>query len=311
MDVSLRLLYKSNMKQASLTNPVPAFALYGEGLDDRFPDNLHIETIRARSTIHDWRIRPHRHHDLHQFFWIASGGGYAQIEGADEPLLPSTAIIMPPLTIHGFAFEPGTSGFVVSIPTTTLDRVLGDAISLRAGLERSSILFARDLHENTNQIEPMLLNAHEEFQNQGSGRNASLLAHATLICLWFARLSTQEAFAVTTKDTRAELVRRYLREVEKHFRSQLALAVYARELGVSITHLSRVCREVLGCSALKVLHDRLVLEAKRNLVYTSMTISQVAFGLGFSDPAYFTRFFTAKVGRTPSAYRAGLFSAAP
>src|SRR5260221_4593309 len=117
MEVSRSLLYKSNMKQETTANLVPAFALYGEGLDERFPDGLHIETIHARSMINDWRIRPHHHHDLHQFFWIASRGGTVQIEGIDQQHSPGSALVVPSLTIHGFFFEPGTSAFVVSIPS--------------------------------------------------------------------------------------------------------------------------------------------------------------------------------------------------
>ncbi len=309
MEVSIRLLYKSNMRHPSIVNLVPAFSLYGEGIDERFPDGLHIETIHARSPIHDWRIKPHRHHDLHQFFWIASGGGTAQIEGADQKFASATALIIPPLTIHGFLFDPGTSGFVVSIPTTTLDRVLTDESSLRTQLEYPVIAAPLEVAEQVAKIEPLMLNSLEEFQNQGVGRRPALLAHATLISLWFARLKTKaDRLSSLDEEVGAEMVRHYLRQIETGFRSQLPLSTYAHALGVSVPHLSRVCRRILGCSALMLLHNRIILEARRNLVYTSMTISQIAFALGFSDPAYFTRFFTDKTGCSPSAYRANVLS---
>ena len=65
----------------------------------------------------------------------------------------------------------------------------------------------------------------------------------------------------------------------------------------------RVCREVLDTSALGALHARLVLEAKRDLAYTILSVKEIALTLGFADAAYFTRFFTKETGLAPGAFR--------
>jgi AraC family transcriptional activator of pobA len=54
---------------------------------------------------------------------------------------------------------------------------------------------------------------------------------------------------------------------------------------------------------LQVVHQRLLLEAKRNLIYTNMTVNQLAERLGFADPAYFSRFFRRLSGASPKAFR--------
>ncbi|RYE80794.1 MAG: hypothetical protein EOP19_18620, partial [Hyphomicrobiales bacterium] len=69
---------------------VPAYWLYDEPREQRFPDALHIERISARSAPRDWRIEPHRHQDMAQFFLIASGGGLVRIDGDEHQLAPST-----------------------------------------------------------------------------------------------------------------------------------------------------------------------------------------------------------------------------
>ncbi|MNE89947.1 Transcriptional activator NphR [compost metagenome] len=68
-----------------------------------------------------------------------------------------------------------------------------------------------------------------------------------------------------------------------------------------------------GQSALQIIHQRLLLEAKRNLIYTNMTVSQVSDSLGFSDPTYFSRFFRRLGGQSPKAFRtaAGPGTASP
>lgn len=92
--------------------------------------------------------------------------------------------------------------------------------------------------------------------------------------------------------------------VEARFRQQPGLAELAALLGITPTQLNRVCHQVLGHSALGVLHGRLVLEAQRDLAYTTLSIKQIGLDLGFADAAYFTRFFQRETGLTPSAWRA-------
>lgn len=291
-----------------MNTSIPAFSLYGESLYDRFPDALHIETIPARSQGHNWQIRTHRHHDLQQFFWIESGGGCAQIEGTNYELSSRCAIIVPPLAIHSFTFEPETTGFVASMPVTTLERVFVDDVALRTSLEHHAVLATQPLGQDwIGCVDMVMKRADDEFHGHEVGRRTALLAHATLIGLCFVRLMSEvNASTQATKDNRAILVRRYLKQVDARFQTQLPLSSYAQELGVSVSHLSRVCRDVLGYSALTLLHDRILLEARRKLAYTSLTVSEIAFALGFSDPAYFSRFFTAKMGKAPSAWRASV-----
>ena len=99
------------------------------------------------------------------------------------------------------------------------------------------------------------------------------------------------------------LVRSFLALVEENFRGQPSLSSYAHALGITTTHLSRICRRQFGLSAQAIIHDRVVLEAKRILAYTPATIAHIAQDLGFRDPAYFSRFFAHHVGETPTAFR--------
>jgi AraC family transcriptional activator of pobA len=81
------------------------------------------------------------------------------------------------------------------------------------------------------------------------------------------------------------------------------VAQYAAGLNVTPARLRAACIEVTGKTPTRVLEERLVLEAKRNLTYTNMTVAQIAYYLGFTDPAYFSRFFSKLVGESPAAFR--------
>ncbi len=70
-------------------------------------------------------------------------------------------------------------------------------------------------------------------------------------------------------------MRQFARQIESHYREHLLLSDYVQVMGFSVTHLNYLCHEFYDCSALNVLHQRLMRETKRSLQYTSMTVTQL------------------------------------
>ena len=81
------------------------------------------------------------------------------------------------------------------------------------------------------------------------------------------------------------------------------MADYANALAVSPTHLSRVTRAATGRPATRLIEERIIREARRNLVYTNLPVSTIAYTLGFEDPAYFSRVFSRATGLSPRDFR--------
>ncbi|MEO3431395.1 helix-turn-helix domain-containing protein [Pelagibius sp. CAU 1746] len=291
---------------------IPNFALYGEAPGRQgdgagrapFPDVLHCESIPARASLHDWRIAPHRHHNLHQFFWIEAEGGEATLEGRSYVLAPSAAISLPPMSVHGFHFRPGTQGWVVTLPVATLAQQLADAAPLRAALARTALL-RPPLAEPERTPQWIFEAVAREYAGGGLGRAQALASLAGLLATWFARALAQEAARDGAAPLAgADLLGRFQVLVERDYRSLRTLADYARDLGVTPTHLSRVSRATTGVPASQLILERRLLEARRALAYTTMQIAEIAYMLGYSDPAYFARVFAKATGEPPSAFRA-------
>jgi AraC family transcriptional activator of pobA len=91
--------------------------------------------------------------------------------------------------------------------------------------------------------------------------------------------------------------------IQRHFRSHKPASFYARELGVSPTHLTRIVRSMTGNTPHELLAGKLIEEAKRQLVFTLGSVQEIGFRLGFADPAYFSRFFLKYTGETPRVWR--------
>ncbi len=307
---------------------IPRYRLYGEADEERELGFLHVETIRARASLHDWTIRPHRHRDLHQVMAVAAGGGVMDLEGTRLLFAAPVLISTPPVVVHGFAFEPGTEGWVVTLSAEGLAAALAafaDAgLAAAAGVGAQVPLSGEDAAETLAAFAAI----EREYRFPRPGGRAAILARVSLALVAVARAVADGGTASMTAgadsdggaagasgrpsagrasapaNADAALFDRYRRLVEERFRDQPRIGALAGELGVGEGRLNAVCRRIAGRSAQAVLHARVLLEAKRSLVYTSMTVAEVAYSLGFTDPAYFSRFFARRAGVPPAAYRA-------
>ena len=281
-----------------MTGSIPTYELYGEDGGGPDLDILHCETIAARSTLHAGLISPHRHANLFQLFYLRCGKVRMTLDGSDlEPLTPCV-IAVPSITVHGFGFT-GVDGWVLTLPDVLIERLVVHAPDLPPHLDKPHIVDA-----GSQDIEALFSRIADEFTDTKPGRLLSIQACLELILVWLARrLLVEREREVAVQSKAAGHARRFRQLVEMGFREQRALDSYAQELGMTTTQLNRVCRAVFGKSALGVIHDRLLLEARRSLVYTSMTVAEVGYALGFSDPSYFTRFFVRATKIAPSEFR--------
>jgi AraC family transcriptional activator of pobA len=283
---------------------VPAFYLYGESLQPPDERLIHIETIAARSRVHDWIIRPHRHRDLNQVLLIERGRVEARLDARTEMLSAPAAILVPPGAVHSFRFQPETVGVVVSFASTVADELRTLSPGLSEHLERCiAMMLDRGALRQTDlyALARMLL---REFGRSAPGRRLALRGTLAALLANLQRLLpdiSKPAAASSSRDR--ELVARFREQVEQRFRLHSPLTEYAALLQTSESRLRRACLAVTGQSPVDLVHLRLLLEAERQLRYTSMSVTQVAYYLGFEDPAYFSRFFSRRMGTSPRAFR--------
>jgi AraC family transcriptional activator of pobA len=282
------------MRRVTAQRSIQTYNLFGEDRD--FPDVVHCETIAARSVLHGWRISTHRHARLHQFLLIESGGGEATLEGQHLRLLPKRIINVPTGQVHGYSFAQGTQGFVLTIAAEMLDQVLLRSEGLPQVLARSSIMRA------TPQMRAAMRQIFAEFAGLGFARAHVLRSLASVLIGLVARGMATEG-ARPANGAGADLFHRFEGLLEQRFLEHWTVAKYAAALSITPTHLSRITRDATGHAASHLILERVLREARRNLVYTNLPVSTVAFALGFEDPAYFSRLFSRATGSSPRSFR--------
>jgi AraC family transcriptional regulator, transcriptional activator of pobA len=91
--------------------------------------------------------------------------------------------------------------------------------------------------------------------------------------------------------------------IDKHFKEEKLVGFYANKLHISANYLNILCKKNLEISATQLIQNRIILEAKRLLQSTDLTIKEIAFELGFIDHAYFSNFFKNQTKLTPTQFR--------
>lgn len=283
----------------SAVTPVPVFKLYGETVNWPTPDLLHMESIPERSRLHDWHIQPHKHADLVQLVYVRKGQAELEIEGRRYNFSEPVIQLVPALSVHGFRFSGSVDGYVLSLALPLVEE-LGQLLGSRIlPLPSAHLLEAQDRQHLDSVFDRLWL----EYAGRGEGRDVMLSALINVLLIWLHRRQRQETPSVASLDRGEQHLSAFLQLLEQHYREHWPIEAYASRLGVSAPHLNALCRRLCHQSALQVINQRLLLEAKRCLVYTSMTVSQVADSLGFSEPAYFSRFFKRYTTLPPSAFR--------
>ncbi len=280
---------------------IQTYNLFGEAGD--LPDVVHCETIAARSVLHEWEFAAHRHARLHQILLIARGGGRATLEGRIHALRPMRVVNVPVGHVHGFSFTPGTQGWVLTVAAEMLDEVLTPSEGLRRVLAQATVV------RGTPQMRSTMAQIFSEFAGRHFARAHLLRALSAALIGLVAR---EMAGKQDTPDgaSKADLFRRFEALLEQHFLKHWTVSDYAKALSITPTHLSRLARSATGHAASHLILERVIREARRNLVYTNLPVSTIAYALGFNDPAYFSRLFSGATGLSPRSFRDKVHKAA-
>lgn len=285
---------------------IPVFTLYGESLDWPTPDLLHCETISKRSREHQWETLPHQHADLCQLLYVQQGQVTLDVEGQRSLLLASTLQVLPPSCVHGFRFSENVEGYVLTLAAPLVAHWREQRGAMADGLGQVGSYPAGEDTQQLNHVFAALL---EEYSGDHPGRSMLMQALVTQLLVWVSRQAVQQK---NLREPRSrEYFRGFMQLVEQHYREHPKIEDLAHRLGISVSHLNGTCRELGGQPALQIMHDRQLLEAKRLLTYTGMTVHEMSEVLGFSDPTNFSRLFRRRVGYAPKIFREKLQGVRP
>lgn len=261
---------------------------------DILAEDQEIEVFHLPSLISTgmWRLDSSRAWPQHRYFWIIRGQGRLWIEGSKRGYAPHSLVFVPSGFVHRITLLQGTLGYAISLPDS-----LPIAVPSQPCLIRANSVF--DQTQITGQFEQM----NYEFSHAAPGTEQIMESILTLLGVWIERNQHRNEWQPGDGTRSRKIARKFLRLLERHLSESHDVGYYARELGITPTHLSRICREVLDKPALELIQERLILEARLRLVETDVQVSEISEDLGFASPAYFSRLFSSRAGMSPRTWR--------
>ncbi|MHA6262052.1 AraC family transcriptional regulator [Arenibacterium sp. CAU 1754] len=251
----------------------------------------HVElmSLAQLGRLGGWQLELLHDNPFDLLIWITKGQGLALLDGSRRGVGTHNALFVPAGNL--MSLELGRQGF-------------GQALILPQGLDIT--LPERVLHLRIRDVA-----AQNEltaiFEAIGREQNAArplfhsaVKAHADLASIWLRRHWHVERHDETAA---RRLTRAYFDRVARYFADGSSMADHASALGVTPTHLTRVCRSETGKTAAALLTERILHRARELLVSTDVPVQDIASSLGFGSAAYFTRFIKHHSGHSPMALR--------
>lgn len=274
--------------------------IHNFSVDNESSEPFRIITLQTR-TDYDTSV-PHRH-NYYEIFLFEKGGGIHEIDFNTFSIKDKSIHFVSPGQVHKVKREPDSCGYII---------LFSRDFFYANNRDKNSLFEIPFL--NNNYIEPIInFNATDyqrivslvremdlEYKERQDYAKDAIQSYLNLLLLNCKRLFND---TIGETEMHNDTFQNFRRLLENEFDKNHQVGDYASKLGVSDKQLSIITKDAVGKKALEMIHNRIMLEAKRLLKYSDHSIKEIAFFLNFDDPSHFGKFFKAKEGLTPSEFR--------
>lgn len=287
---------------------LPVYSLQNFSSPERKNQQFQVEVFDANR--HFSVKYPHRH-DFFEVLFLKKGSGLHVIDGNKYEIRPPCVFFMSPGQAHKLELSHDIEGFIFIFNA--------DFYLLNRSNPNSLIEFPffytihQDnpplLLENNSDVHFLEILFRRGIQEISSRNDAdtellrSILGLILTACASIYPVNDSQL----TKGKGHMLVKRFFHVLEENYQKNLSLNEYASLIGVTSNHLTQTVKVLTGKTSSQIIKSKQLLEIKRLLVHTNLSVSEIAGQLNFDDQSYFTKFFRRETGMTPLQYRAESF----
>ena len=247
---------------------------------------------------------PHRH-EFQEIMCIRAGTAEHILDGERVKVSAKTLLIIPKGHVHRLMPSLGLEGCVVRFKDEFLTTTSFTVFSQFTGLFHLP-LAQRDFRV----VDALCALIKEEHETMNRHRLTTIanLVQALVSKIEELKLTPLEGCVSALREKQG-LWEHFNEKVERYFKDEHSVAFYARDLGVSTRKLNEVVQLFLGKGVAEAIDDRLIIEAKRLILFSGLNIKEIAFDLGFEEHSYFSKVFKRIAGIAPRSFRQATFSA--
>ena len=266
-------------------------------------DGEYVRVYQLRSGMNDLSVIPHRH-DHYELMIVTAADGQHQINFKSYDLQPGRVFFLFPGQVHVIE-EFDRDGWLVLFGEELFNRFSSlHSSEIGSGILDTFTLFPYiDLATDLAKSYDFLIQAIRQELEKPRQDVSILLHYVALLLLHANRLHAIQHPQPALVPKEKETIARLKQLIEEHYQTQHSIQFYASELSLPIRQLNAICRNSMGLTAYEILQERLLTESKVLLYTSTLSVKEIAYQLGFEDPAYFGRFFKKYTQFTPALFR--------
>ncbi len=261
-------------------------------------NDIYVNDIKRHLKDHHFILTPHKH-DFYMMVLFTHGTGAHEIDFINYKVVPGSLFFLRPGQMHNWKLSKDINGFVFFHSKEFYDSKTGlekiQDYPFFNSLNNSPLTLLKK--ENLKKITTLLAELKQEYEEDNALKFQKLFTLITNIYIELARVYKVQKH--TEKQSYLSKLKELEELIDKNFKTIKYPNEYAALMAMTEKHLNRICRTCINKTTTDLISDRVVLEAKRLLTHSKLTVSQVAEELGYSDHSYFTRLFKKKTGETP------------
>lgn len=242
--------------------------------------------------------RPHQHH----FFLLVlfdNAEGIHTIDFQDHTIDRHQIHILFPKQVHSWKLGPNTTGFQLMVDREQFEKLSPNFRYSFADYQRNPVI---SLSNETFELLYYEFNAiRQELEDHNCA--ASIIYSRTAVIASLLSKEVKKMYQDKQNNESNPRLLKFQELIDIHFLEQKSVSFYAKKLNISPPHLAKICRQKLTVSPSQLIQQRTILEAKRLLKSTDLSIKEIAFKLGFIDSPYFSNFFKQYTGMSPKQFR--------
>ncbi len=282
----------------------------GQDYDQHYQDaEIHFDVLGRMADFFGRDMPVHLHARFLQTHLIREGITHFHIDEQVYHCEGACCFLTPAAVPHSFMTEPGASGYVLTVHQSLVWSLMKgyqnnpfETKRLQPLCIEERTLQSRD-HKAWKRIENTFDAFQEEWDEQDSDKIFALETLVRLLLLQMLRLAPKSSAAQPVASEELRQFRRFADLLEAQFKRRWPLARYCNTIGVCESRLNQICQHVANCPPKRLIHERQLQESKRLLLHSTLSINEIGFDLGFTDPSYFSRFFRKQTGQTPKDFR--------
>ena len=268
---------------------------------DSSRSDIYIRTFQQHKVDHPFVMKAHSH-DFYLVMLFTKGSGEHSIDFNTYTVNRGSVFFMSPSEIHSWNFSDDTDGYVLFFNHSfyLMDALSKQLFKLPFFKSKDKIRHALLNEEELKNIEIVFKSIVIEAESASAFKNAILRSYLDVLLFKFADIITinnGERIQPISLVPELEIL------IESFFMEHQPVSFYAEKLNTTSQQLNSITKNYLNKTVAELIQERMIAEAKRLMVYSSLTISEIAYQLNFNDNSYFNRFFKKAEKCTPEQFR--------